>query len=76
MFGLQNLGFRMVFGGPGGFRKIREADRMNFLQLSSKSDLMISSHDQKANSFYDSKNNDYSNLSVFAISDFLEEFPF
>ena len=33
--------------GPRGFRKVREAGRMNVLQISSKSDLMVPSNEQK-----------------------------
>ena len=33
-----------VFGGPGGLRKAREAGRINFLQISSKS---VTNHDNK-----------------------------
>ncbi len=33
-------GFPLALGGPVGFRKVREADRMNVLQISSNSDLM------------------------------------
>ena len=39
--------FSEVFGGPGGFRKVREADRKNFLLFSSGSGLMVPSYDQK-----------------------------
>ena len=35
------------FGGPEGFRKVREADKMNFLQMSLKSNFMVPSYDQK-----------------------------
>ena len=45
--GLLNVGFAEVFGGPGGFRKVREAGSKNFLLVSSKSDLMVPSYDQK-----------------------------
>ena len=40
-FGLSNVGFPQVFGGPGGFRKVREAGRKNFLLFSSGSDFMV-----------------------------------
>ena len=36
-----------VFGSPGGLRKVREAGGMDFLQISSKSDLMVPSCDPK-----------------------------
>ena len=39
--------FPDVFGGPGGVRKVREAGRMNFLEISSNSDLLVSSYDPK-----------------------------
>ena len=44
------FGFSEVFGGPAGFRKVREVCRKNFLRYSSKSDFMVSSYDQKTNS--------------------------
>ena len=37
----------MVLGGPGRFRKVREAGMMNFQQISSKSDFMVPRYDQK-----------------------------
>ena len=40
------FGFPEVSGGPGGFVQLREANRHNFLLLSSKSDLMLPSYDQ------------------------------
>ncbi len=45
-FGLRHVGFPEVLGGPGGFRKVREAGRTNFMQISSKTDLMVPSYDQ------------------------------
>ena len=39
--------FPDVLEGPGGFRKVREADRNNFLDFSSKMHLMVTSYDQK-----------------------------
>ena len=42
-----NFVFSIVFAGPGGFGKVREAGRTNFLQISSKSDLMVPSYDRK-----------------------------
>ena len=47
MFVSEMFGVPEVVGGPGRFRKVREAGRMNFLQVSSKSDLMVRSYDQK-----------------------------
>ncbi len=35
------------FGGPGGFRKVGEANRKDFLLVSSKSDLMERSYSKK-----------------------------
>ena len=46
--GLYNLGLSLVCGGPEGFRKVREAGRMNFLRISSESDFMVASCDHKA----------------------------
>ena len=40
----------MVLGGPGGFRKVREASRKNVLLFSSRSDLMVLSYDKKTKS--------------------------
>ena len=40
------FGFSKVLGGLGGFRKVREANRKNYLLFSSKSDLMVPSCDQ------------------------------
>ena len=37
----------MVSGGPGEFRKVREAGKNNFLLFSPESDLMVPSYDQK-----------------------------
>ena len=31
--GLCDFGFPEVLGGPGGFRKVRQAGRMNFQQM-------------------------------------------
>ena len=39
--------FSMVFGGPGGFKKLREASRTNFHLISCQLDLMVPSYDQK-----------------------------
>ena len=39
--------FTVVFGGPGGFRKVREVIWKNFLLVSSRSDLMVPSYGQK-----------------------------
>ncbi len=36
-----------VSGGPGGFRKVREADRSNFVQILSKSQVVVPSYDPK-----------------------------
>ncbi len=47
LIGLQNVDFPEVCGGPEGLRKVREGGRMNFLQLSAKSDAMVPSYDQK-----------------------------
>ena len=40
--------FSEVFGGPGGFRKVREAGRNNFLLFSPASDFMVPSYGEKA----------------------------
>ena len=45
-----NFGFLGFFGGPGGFRKVREVCRKNFPQFSSKSDFLVTSYDQKTKS--------------------------
>ena len=37
-----------MFERPGGFKKFREVYGKNFLQISSKSDFMLPSYDQKA----------------------------
>ena len=47
VFGAEHFGFPESFGGPGRFRKVRETDRLNFLQISSKCDMMMPSYDQK-----------------------------
>ena len=44
-----------VVGGPGGFRKVREAGRMNFLHISTKFDLMVPSYDQRTKKVNDKK---------------------
>ena len=36
-----------VLEGPEGFRKVREAERIHFHLISSKSDSMVPSYDQK-----------------------------
>ena len=46
---------REVFGGPRGLRKVREASRLNFLQISSKSDLMVPTYDQQTKKVNDRK---------------------
>ena len=46
----QILGWKtnlVVFGGSRGFRKLREAGRIHFLQVSSKSELVGPSYDEK-----------------------------
>ena len=53
-FGLKNFGFTEVFGGPEGFRKLREACRKNFHQVSSKSELVRPTNKEK-----DKKINDF-----------------
>ena len=47
------VGFSQVFGGPGGFRKVREVNRKNFLQVSSKSHGVVTSYDQKTKKLND-----------------------
>ncbi len=39
--------FFYSFGGREGFQKVREAEGMNVLRISSKSDLMAPIHDKK-----------------------------
>ena len=46
-FGPENLGFLQVFGGPGGFRKLREACRKNFHLVAPKKNGVVPSYDQK-----------------------------
>ena len=48
MLALQHFVSPEVFQGPGGFRKVREADRIHFLHISSNSDLMVPSFDQES----------------------------
>ena len=36
-----------VFGGPGGFLKVQEAGRRNFLHISCKSSFMVPKNEQK-----------------------------
>ena len=45
--GPKHFGFLEVFGGPGGFRKVREACRKIVHLVSSKSDGVVPSYDQK-----------------------------
>ena len=45
--GSEQFGFWVVFGGPGGFKKLREACRKKIHQFSSKSELMVPSYDRK-----------------------------
>ena len=48
---LKNLGRKnnlVVFGGSRGFRKLREAGRIRVLQVSSKSEVVGPSYDEKA----------------------------
>ena len=40
-------GFSKVLGGPGGFKKVREAGRIHLHLSSSRSDFMVPSYDQK-----------------------------
>ena len=48
-----NFGFPGFFGGPMGFRKVREVCRKNFLQFSFKSDFRKTSYDQKTEKAHD-----------------------
>ena len=41
-----DVGSHVVFEDSGGFEKVREAGRMNFLQASSKSELVVPRYDQ------------------------------
>ena len=52
-------GFPKVSGGPGGFKKVREAARNNFLQFSSKSDLMVRRYGPQTKKVNDLTRNDY-----------------
>ncbi len=45
------FGFPAVWGGPGGFRKVREAKRNNFSKFSSKTHVMVPSYDKKIKKF-------------------------
>ena len=47
MFGPKQIGFLEVFGGLGGFRKLREAGRKTFQLVSSKANGVVPSYDQK-----------------------------
>ncbi len=47
MFVSKQIGFSKVFGGPGGFKKLREASRKKIHLISCKLDLMVPSYDQK-----------------------------
>ncbi len=60
----EHFEFGVVFGGPGGFKKLREACRKNVHQSSSKSEIMGPSYDRKTKLFNDKKSNDYFNVSV------------
>ena len=42
-----NFGFPVVLGGPGGFRKLREAGRINFHLSWYLIDSVVPSYDQK-----------------------------
>jgi len=46
-FVLYNVGFPQVLGGPGGFRKVWEANSDDFLLFSTKSDFMVPSYKPK-----------------------------
>ena len=48
----QKIVFPGFFGGPGGFREVREACRKNFHQFSSKMLRRIPSYDQKTTYIY------------------------
>ena len=54
--------FFCSFGGSGGFRKDREADRKKVILAVSKSNLMVSSQNQKAKKVNDYKSKDYFNV--------------
>ena len=47
--------FLVVFGGPGGFRKLREACGNNFHQVSSKSEGLVTSYEEKSEKLYFSR---------------------
>ena len=46
VFLVSEFDFPELFGGPEGFRKVREVNRKNFLPFPSKCDLMVPSNDQ------------------------------
>ena len=45
-FGLQKFDSPEIFGGPGGFRKVRDTNRNDFISFSSKSDLMVPNYEK------------------------------
>ena len=47
IFGVENKLFLVVFGSSRGFRELREAGRIHFLQVSSKSEPVGPSYDEK-----------------------------
>ena len=52
-FGSLNLGFPQGFGGPGGFRKLREACRKNFHLVVPLVTLGVTSYDRKTKTVKD-----------------------
>ena len=44
---MYNFDFPEVVRGPGGLRMVREAARTHFLHISSKSDLIVLSYEEK-----------------------------
>ena len=49
----KSIVFSIVFGGPGGFQKIREVCRKNLCLFSSKSDFIVPSYEEKMENVHD-----------------------
>ena len=57
--GLKSVGFPEAFGGPGGFKKLREACRKNFHLVAPLKNSVVTNYDQKNDKINDQKSHDH-----------------
>ena len=59
-----NLQFPVIFEGPGGVKKLREAFRNNFHLFSPRPELGVPSYERKSRICHDKSSNDYYDVSI------------